>query len=310
MWGLDLSGTGQAAGGVGGLLMVWGLASGQVTNREFVAYDGNGNVSALVNSTNGAVWGRYDYGPFGEVIRATGPMAKGNPFRFSTKYQDDESDLLYYGYRYYSASKGSWLSRDPLDESGGINLYALADSDSLNKYDPNGREVGEAIAGVAIELGIQLAINVYTGKSWYEIDAKGLLIAGAWGLVGIPGLASAEKWRKVANGACKAGDVNAKMVLKASQIAKLNSKLSKMAEERANALVDAAKAGGTIAAGEAVLQSVVQLAEHAKEGVESMTGCPNPGYSMNTTVNIVQVLVVPIKDWQGPLPSGSPVDNP
>jgi len=28
-------------------------------------------------------------GPFGEVLRATGPMAKANPFRFSTKYQDD-----------------------------------------------------------------------------------------------------------------------------------------------------------------------------------------------------------------------------
>ena len=33
-------------------------------------------------------------GPFGEVLRATGPMAKTNPFRFSTKYQDDETDLL------------------------------------------------------------------------------------------------------------------------------------------------------------------------------------------------------------------------
>jgi hypothetical protein len=41
-----------------------------------------------------------DYGPFGELIRATGPMAKVNPFRFSTKYDDDESDLVYYGYRY------------------------------------------------------------------------------------------------------------------------------------------------------------------------------------------------------------------
>jgi hypothetical protein len=33
----------------------------------------------------------YQYGPFGELLRATGPMAKANPFRFSTKYQDDET---------------------------------------------------------------------------------------------------------------------------------------------------------------------------------------------------------------------------
>ena len=33
-------------------------------------------------------------------------MAKANPFRFSTKYQDDETDLLYYGLRRYRAVKG------------------------------------------------------------------------------------------------------------------------------------------------------------------------------------------------------------
>ncbi len=57
-------------------------------------------------------------GPFGEVLRATGPMAKVNPFRFSTKYQDDETELLYYGFRYYSSSTGRWISWDPLSESG------------------------------------------------------------------------------------------------------------------------------------------------------------------------------------------------
>jgi hypothetical protein len=39
-------------------------------------------------------------GPFGEVIRKTGTMANACPFRFSTKHQDEETDLLYYGYRY------------------------------------------------------------------------------------------------------------------------------------------------------------------------------------------------------------------
>ena len=74
-------------------------------------------------------------GPFGEVIRVTGPMAKVNPFRFSTKYQDDESDLVYYGYRYYNASTGRWLSRDPIGEKGGINLYVLVGDDPIDKID-------------------------------------------------------------------------------------------------------------------------------------------------------------------------------
>lgn len=65
-------------------------------------------------------------GPFGEVIRATGPMARANPFRFSTKYQDDETDLVYYGYRYYNASTGRWLSCDPYEEVGGNLLSQLS----------------------------------------------------------------------------------------------------------------------------------------------------------------------------------------
>jgi RHS repeat-associated protein len=81
---------------------------------HFVSYDGNGNVTALVNAADGSESARYEYGPFGEVIRANGAASGSNPFRFSTKYQDDETDLLYYGYRYYSASTGRWISQDPL----------------------------------------------------------------------------------------------------------------------------------------------------------------------------------------------------
>jgi RHS repeat-associated protein len=35
-------------------------------------------------------------------------------YRFSTKYHDQETDLYYYGYRYYSPELGRWLNRDPL----------------------------------------------------------------------------------------------------------------------------------------------------------------------------------------------------
>jgi len=78
---------------------------------------------------------RYEYGPFGELIRATGPMAKVNPFRFSTKYQDEETGLVYYGYRYYDPGTGRWLSRDPIDEAGGLNLYGMVGNDPLNRID-------------------------------------------------------------------------------------------------------------------------------------------------------------------------------
>jgi RHS repeat-associated protein len=111
-WGLDLSGSTQGAGGIGGLLEI----NDPVNGVQFPANDGNGNVAALVKGADGTISAQYDYGPFGEVIRATGPMARANPFRFSTQYQDDETDLLMYAHRPYSASQGRFLSHDPLDE--------------------------------------------------------------------------------------------------------------------------------------------------------------------------------------------------
>ena len=87
---------------IGGLLEVSG--HGAATTNCFPAFDGNGNVMALVNAADGTSLANYAYGPFGELFQQTGIMARNNPIRFSTKYQDDESDLLYYGYRYYKPS--------------------------------------------------------------------------------------------------------------------------------------------------------------------------------------------------------------
>jgi len=77
-------------------------------------------------------------GPFGEVIRATGPMAKVNPFRFSTQYQDDETDLIMYPARPYNPSTGRWLTRDPAEEDGGPNLYGFVGNDPIAAVDPFG----------------------------------------------------------------------------------------------------------------------------------------------------------------------------
>lgn len=65
-------------------------------------------------------------------------MAKTNPFRFSTKFTDDESDLVYYGYRYYNPSIGRWLSRDPIEEDGGANIYGFIENSPANLIDPLG----------------------------------------------------------------------------------------------------------------------------------------------------------------------------
>jgi RHS repeat-associated protein len=134
-WGLDLSGSMDGAGGVGGLLMMNSVANG----AHFYAYDGNGNVAVLVKASDGTVSANYEYEAFGKPIRATGLMAKENPFRFSTKRTDNTTDLVLYEMRPYSPSLGRWPNRDPIGEQGGLNLYGFARNDPCNYWDNDGR---------------------------------------------------------------------------------------------------------------------------------------------------------------------------
>ena len=134
VWGTDLSGKLQGAGGVGGLLTIR-----DGTESYHPAFDGNGNVMALVKASDHSVAARYQYGPFGEtlVVQENGIS---NPFRFSTKYYDAETGLYYYGFRYYDPVTGRWKSMDPIGENGGVNLYGFCYNDAFGWYDFLGRD--------------------------------------------------------------------------------------------------------------------------------------------------------------------------
>jgi len=115
MRGLDLSGSMQGAGGVGGLLAV----SFKTNGTHFAAFDGNGNVSALVNAADGTTSANYEYDPFGQTIRITGAVGKLNPIRFSTQFADDVTQRIKYLHREYVPSTGTWPNRDPFMEKEG-----------------------------------------------------------------------------------------------------------------------------------------------------------------------------------------------
>jgi RHS repeat-associated protein len=125
-WGLDLSGSLQGAGGVGGLIRT------KISSTSyFPTYDGNGNICELVNASNGTFGARYHYDPFGNTIYESGSAAISNLYRFSSKPVDRESGFYYYGYRYYDAVRGRWLNRDPIKEKGGVNLYVTMHNDAI-----------------------------------------------------------------------------------------------------------------------------------------------------------------------------------
>jgi RHS repeat-associated protein len=135
MWGTDLSGTLQGAGGVGGLLSISSPGSSQ-----FFCLDGNGNVTALVDSSSSAITAQYEYAPFGETMILSGQAAANNPFQFSTKYLDKEIELQYFGLRFYDAKIGRWIATDPAGNEGGNNLYGFVENQTLQAIDLLGLE--------------------------------------------------------------------------------------------------------------------------------------------------------------------------
>ncbi|MGJ8676388.1 MAG: RHS repeat domain-containing protein [Akkermansiaceae bacterium] len=158
-WGLDLSGSAQGAGGVGGLLSVRDHNSGI---NHSVTYDGNGNVSDLINIA-GVVTAHYEYDPFGNTLVKNGSFADGNTYRFSTKpINIHAGSLYYYGYRYYDPVTGRWPSRDLIQERGGLNLYGFVHNDGVNRADFMGLNsyseswstlwyIGEKILGIELD---------------------------------------------------------------------------------------------------------------------------------------------------------------
>jgi RHS repeat-associated protein len=155
-WGLDLADSFEEAGGIGGLLVFADHVPATDT-YHYPSYDGNGNVTGLVQSS-GSPAALYEYSPFGELIRSTGPASRLNPFQFSTKYLDQETDLSYYGHRYYSASLGRWLNRDPIEEEDGPNVYAFVRNRPITLFDILGTTTGTAAeteASTGIGAGVE-----------------------------------------------------------------------------------------------------------------------------------------------------------
>ncbi len=103
-----------------------------------------GSIRQVIHKTadygNSNITGARDYYPYGRILRETN-NAEEERFKFTEKERDKETDLDYFGARYYDSGIGRWTTTDPLaDKYYGWSPYAYTLCNPLRFIDPNGMD--------------------------------------------------------------------------------------------------------------------------------------------------------------------------
>ena len=141
-----------------------------------------------MTDVSSTVVARYDYDPWG---RSTTVIGTNKPdLNFTGLYQHAKSGLDMAVYRFYDPGLGRWLSRDPIGESGGINLYRYAGNSPAMLTDPSG-ESPVILVAIAIYFALDRYANAPTPNSPTYTGAAPNILAFIDGAAAIPGLLEA-----------------------------------------------------------------------------------------------------------------------
>jgi len=117
----------------------------------YYAKDHLGNIREMTDGT-GTVRAEYDYDVFGRQTKLAGDLE--SDFGYTGFYQEKAACLDLTLFRAYDPEKGRWLSRDPIAESGGINLYDYVLGSTINWVDLFGMTIaGQDNLPVALSPG-------------------------------------------------------------------------------------------------------------------------------------------------------------
>ena len=93
----------------------------------------------LLEKTSGSQGALLDYSPYG--VQTVHQASVPSDFGYTGHYTNAKTGLVLAPYRAYSPLLGRWISRDPIEEEGGINLYAYVGNGPTGAIDPLGLDV-------------------------------------------------------------------------------------------------------------------------------------------------------------------------
>jgi len=126
-------GVGVAAD-IGSLVAATHYTSGVANVTRYLHNNHRGDVVLTREGTNTVA--TFDYTAYGELRSQAGSYRPR--LRFSTKEYDASTGFYHFPYRYYAPMWARWVTRDPIEEEAGINLYAYVDINPVGFVDPLG----------------------------------------------------------------------------------------------------------------------------------------------------------------------------
>jgi RHS repeat-associated protein len=111
------------------------LAALRSSATSYYHNDGLGSITSLSNAA-GALAQTYTFDSFGKTTNSTGSLT--NPFQFTAREFDTETNLYYYRARYYDPTTGRFINEDPIGFHGGEDFYLYAANEPTLLVDPSG----------------------------------------------------------------------------------------------------------------------------------------------------------------------------
>jgi RHS repeat-associated protein len=111
------------------------LAMLRSSTTSYFDQDGVGSVTSLSN-TAGALAQTYTFDSFGKQTASSGSLV--NPFQYTAREFDSETNLQFSRARYYDPATGRFLSEDPLNFDAGLNFYTYVSNSPTSFNDPFG----------------------------------------------------------------------------------------------------------------------------------------------------------------------------
>ncbi|MGH8550819.1 MAG: polymorphic toxin type 10 domain-containing protein [Methylococcales bacterium] len=168
-----------------GLTRYYGNGASQDGQSRYYHGDHLGSVRAVTDAS-GTVKASYAYDPYGRRSVLTGNPTD-SAFGYTGHYVHAATGLTLAPYRTYDANIGRWISRDPIGEAGGINLYGYVGNNPTNHTDSS-RLIIDTLADLGFilydlyKLGSDGACQRDANLTSLGLDIIGAITPGATGL--------------------------------------------------------------------------------------------------------------------------------